>query len=93
MLRHPIYRHIVDLEQQAADLTVQLAELRQLLTSGDSAVTAQHDQVMMDLDVIAGHLKAAQQQRRQLLLDLGLARGVENISRGNQPVDQSETTS
>ena len=94
ILYHSVYRCILDLEQQSAGLTIQLAELRQLLASGiaGGALRVQQDHVTRDLDIIAGHLKAAQQQRRQLLLDLGFPLGGEDISRQDQPADQGATT-
>ncbi len=66
MQHHPICRRILQLEQRTADLTARLALLQQ---AGDRA---QLNQVKRDLDGVLLELRAAHNERTQLLESLGM---------------------
>ncbi len=63
---HPVSRHILDLEQQTAELIAQLIELRK---SGDQA---ELDRTKASLDRVLSDLEAAYGQRAELLEELGV---------------------
>ena len=92
MLYHPVSQRILDLEQRAAELTAQLSELRQRLASGivDDAIMDQQAHIMADLDLTLVNLKAAQQQWRQQLLDLGFPPVIGYLSR-HHPTDRDHS--
>ena len=66
MQHHPVCRRILQLEQRTADLTARLALLQQ---AGDRA---QLNQVKRDLDGVLLELRAAHNERTQLLESLGM---------------------
>ncbi len=63
---HPVCRHILDLEQQTAELIAQLMELQK---SGNHV---ELDQAKASLDRVLSELEVAFGQRAELLEELGV---------------------
>jgi hypothetical protein len=88
-----VSQHILDLEQRAAELTTQFIELRQqqAVGSAEAAIAARQAQITAELDLVLVKLKEAEEQRLELLLELGFPPVIGYLSRQGPPTGRDSS--